>query len=86
MENNFSDNASQHRFELKVGREIAFADYRKDDGNLHIVHVEAPLALRGTGSASKLMQEIFDTAKLQHLNIVPICGYAASWLRQHSPS
>ena len=52
----FTENAAKHRFEYRVGDQIAFANYRKNDGTLYIDYVEAPPELRGTGAASQLMQ------------------------------
>lgn len=78
-------NITSNRLELTVDDHIVFADYRLDGSTLYIDHVEAPEALRGKGAAGKLMQEIVNYAKEQSLEIVPICGYAASWLQHQMP-
>ena len=83
MENAITDNTAKSRFELPVGAHTAYADYDNKAGVLHIKYVFAPEALRGTGAASHLMAGIADTARAQNLKILPICGYAASWLRKH---
>lgn len=82
-EKTFSDNADESRFELSVDGKIVFADYRRQNGQLFIDHVEAPQALRGTGAASALMQDIMKEAQAKNMKVVPICGYAAAWLRKH---
>jgi len=79
----FSDNAKEKRFEYKVGDHTAHADYRLEGKTLFIDFVEAPPELQGTGAAGKLMQNIVDTAGKQGLTIVPICGYAVSWMRKN---
>lgn len=79
----FKDNSARSRFELSRDGHVAFADYALSGQTLTIRYVEAPPALRGTGAAGELMQHIADKAKAEHLNIVPICGYAAAWLRKH---
>lgn len=81
----FSDNKAANRFELNVGGEIAFANYRVEGKTLYIDYVEAPHSLRGTGAAGRLMEHIVTIAKSNNYEIVPICGYAASWLRRHRP-
>lgn len=77
------DDANQ-RFELEIDGQIVFSNYRLEGQTLYIDHVEAPVALRGTGAAGKLMQAIKEHAQKQSYEIVPICGYAASWLKRHA--
>ncbi len=79
----FIDNTENGRFEYRTDGGISFATYRRQEGRLYIDHVEAPPALRGTGAAGKLMQYITETASAENLTIVPICGYAAAWLKKH---
>ena len=81
--NQFTDNKQQNRFELNVNGEIAFADYHRDNDTLTIKYVEAPVSLRGTGTASALMKHIANFAEQNDLKIIPICGYAASWLKRN---
>lgn len=85
MEEKFFDNAARNRFEYHAGGGITYANYRRQDGTLYIDHVEAPPALRGKGTAGKLMEHIAARAREEQLAIVPVCGYAASWLRRHNP-
>lgn len=77
------DNAARHRYELTVGEHIAFANYRRRDDIIDILHVEAPEPMRGTGAAGQLMQGIVAAAQKENMKINPTCGYAASWLRRH---
>lgn len=86
MDTQFSDNTDSHRFEYHTGGGVAFADYRRQDGTLYIDYVFAPPELRGTGAAGKLMEYIAVKARKEGLTIIPICGYAASWLRRHEDS
>lgn len=76
------NNIESSRFELEVNGQIVFAEYRRDADVLTIDYVEAPVELRGTGAAAKLMTEIAEMAKKEKLQIVPICGYAAAWLKR----
>ena len=77
------DNIARHRFEIGEGAEVVFADYRREADRLFIDHVEAPPALRGTGAAGPLMEAIVELARAEGRAIIPICGYAAAWLRRH---
>jgi len=79
----FRDNPAQSRFELDENGATVIADYRRKDKTLYIDFVEAPPALRGTGAAGRIMSAIMDTARREGLEVVPICGYAASWISRH---
>ncbi len=77
------DNENLDRFEMAEDGEVVFADYRRSAGRLYIDHVEAPVALRGSGAAGRLMALIAEHARDTNVEIVPICGYAAAWLKRH---
>ena len=83
MENKITDNAAQSRYELIEQGHTAYADYRKEQGALYIKYVFAPTELRGSGAAGRLMDAVAGFARAENLKIMPICGYAASWLRKH---
>ena len=72
-----------NRFELDEDGHTAYADYRLDDGILRINFVFAPEELRGSGAAGRLMEEIAAHARAENMKILPVCGYAAAWLRKH---
>lgn len=77
------DNVTQGRFELRIGDQVAFARYRREPGRLVITYVYAPPVLRGTGAADRLMAGVAGEARSGGERIVPLCGYARSWLHRH---
>ncbi len=79
-----TENAARRRFELAEAGEIAFADYRRDAGRLVIPHVEAPVSLRGTGAAGRLMEGVLSIARKEGLRVIPLCSYAAAYIRRHA--
>ena len=83
MSETFQDNRDASRFELQVGDLMAWADYHRRDGRLVIPHVEAEMALRGTGASGRLMEQVALAARAEGAKIVPLCSYAAAWLRRH---
>lgn len=78
-----TDNPAKSRFELDVNGLTVFATYRRDGSTLYIPYVEAPPSLRGTGAAGRLMEGVMAAARAEGLTVVPICGYAANWIRRH---
>ena len=77
------DNETARRFELDEDGHTAFATYRRTDNIVTIPHVEAPEALRGKGTASRLMEGIATLARANGFKIVPTCPYAVAWFRRH---
>ena len=77
------DNAALSRFELAVGDQVVFANYRRQQGVLVITYVYAPPPLRGTGAAGRLMEAVALHAQAEGSRIVALCGYARAWLRRH---
>jgi predicted GNAT family acetyltransferase len=77
------DNTAQSRFELVEQGHTAYANYRLEGPVLAIKYVFSPEELRGQGTAGRLMEGIAKKASAENLKIMPICGYAASWLRKH---
>ena len=77
-----TDNTARHRFELEEDGKLAFADYRLSDGKLILPHVEADPALRGQGTAGRLMQGVLAHAREHGLKVVPLCGYASAFMRR----
>ena len=80
----FRDNVEENRFEWSENGELAVADYYAQGGALVLPHVEAAMALRGTGAAGRLMQGVTDHARARNLKLVPRCGYAVAWFRRHA--
>lgn len=78
------DNQQQQRLELSEDGKLAFADYTIADGVMSIHHVEADPALRGKGTAGRLLKGVAAYAEERSLKIHPICGYARTWLLRHS--
>lgn len=78
-----TDNVPQNRFELVEEGQTAFATYRRQGDILVIAHVEAPMALRGKGTAGRLMAGIVEHARAHALKLEPRCSYAVAWLRRH---
>ncbi len=77
------DNTAQNRFELTEQGQTAFADYRIHGEKVVIPHVEAPMALRGTGTAGRLMTGVLELIRERGQKIVPVCPYAAAFIRRH---
>lgn len=76
------DNTAASRYELDIDGETVFASYRRSGDTLTLLWVEAPPTLRGSGAAGRLMKLLGQEATANKWSIVPVCGYAAAWLRR----
>ena len=71
MTNNVHDNTERHRFELEADGHIAFANYKRADGVLTMLHTEVPKALEGRGIGSTLIRGVLDAARSEGLKVDP---------------
>jgi predicted GNAT family acetyltransferase len=77
------DNTARSQYEMDVAGQTVFARYRRQDGQTLILHVEAPVNLRGSGAADRLMRSIVALAASQGTKLVPLCSYAVAWMKRH---
>lgn len=77
------DNREKHRFELDVGREIAFANYRLTPSTVIITHTETPRALRGRGIASELIKGALELIRTDGKKVIAGCGFVVDYLDNH---
>jgi len=83
MSDDIIDNTALSRFELAEGGHVAYADYQRQGSTLVIPYVFAPPALRGMGTAGRLMEGVLAAARRDGMKVTPICGYAAAYIRRH---
>jgi predicted GNAT family acetyltransferase len=77
------DNKALSRFELDVEGGLAFANYRTTPVAVIITHTETPLALRGHGVASQLVQGALALIRADGRKVIAGCGFVADYLRKH---
>lgn len=91
MDQNLNDiavinNEEAHRFEANVNGLRALLTYRRFPDKIIIIfdHTEVPPPLEGKGLAAKLTRTALDFARANHLRVVPLCPYVATYIRRHS--
>ena len=83
MSNTVRDNAERHRFELGLDGHTAFAEYRRADGVLTVMHTEVPKELNGRGIGSALVRGLLDIARAEGSKVKPLCPFVASYMDKH---
>jgi predicted GNAT family acetyltransferase len=78
------DNKTKSRFELDVGNEVAFANYRLAPSTVIITHTETPQSLRGRGIASELVKGALELIRVDGNRVIAGCGFVVDYLRKHS--
>ncbi len=77
------DNTDAHRFEVKLGDDTAFAEYRLQPGQIVLPHTVVPPAFEGKGVAGALARYAFDYARTAGLKVVPTCPFMSAWVKKH---
>lgn len=71
------------RFEVCLEGHIAYLEYELNGKDIEITHTVVPALLEGKGIASALMKQALNYAERQHLNVVPICSFAVTYMHRH---
>jgi hypothetical protein len=83
MATSVRDNRDRSRFELDVGSEVAFANYRLTPSAIIITHTETPRALRGRGIASELVKGALELIRSDGKKVIAGCGFVVDYLDKH---
>ena len=79
------DNPERSRYEAWAdGEVVGFAQYRRGNGRIAIVHIEVDAAHEGTGVGSQLASVALDDARRRELAVLPACPFVAEYIRRHS--
>lgn len=76
-------NPNEKRFETWIDGKLSKLDYIEDGKNFVITHVGVQPEFRGDGVAGKITQVGLEYAKANSLRVVPMCSYAAAYIRRH---
>jgi predicted GNAT family acetyltransferase len=77
------NNTNAHRFELHSGELMARLDYRLENRTIVLVHTEVPAEFAGLGVGAKLVKAALEYARQSGLAVVPLCSFAAAYLRRN---
>jgi uncharacterized protein len=76
-------NESNHTFEVWIHGHLSKLDYIQDGKNFVITHVGVYPELRNQGIAAKIVEVGLEYAKQNSLRVVPMCSYAAAFIRRN---
>lgn len=76
-------NEAEHRFEVWIDGLLSKLDYIQDGKNFVISHVGVHPELRNQGIAGKIVQAGLEYARQNSLRVIPMCSYAAAYIRRN---
>jgi predicted GNAT family acetyltransferase len=76
-------NPGMNRFETWLDGYLSKLDYIQDGKNFVITHVGVHPELRGHGVAGRLVEVSLEYAREKSLRVIPMCSYAAAFMRRH---
>jgi uncharacterized protein len=76
-------NPDEKRFETVIDGKLSKLDYIQDGRNFVITHVGVHPELRGGGVAGKIVQTGLEYAREHSFRVIPMCSYAAAYIRKH---
>ena len=76
-------NPGENRFETIIDGNLSKLDYLQNGRNFVITHVGVHPSLRGQGVAGKIVQAGIEYARENAFRVVPMCSYAAAYIRRH---
>ena len=85
MQVTVTDAAEQHRYEGRVGGELAaIAEYIRTAELVVFTHTEVLPGHEGRGIASALVHQALDDVRRQGVKVLPLCPFVAAWMQRHA--
>ena len=76
-------NRANHTFEVLIDGQLSKLDYIQDGKNIVITHVGVYPGHRGQGVAAKIVEAGLQYARENSLRVIPMCSYAAGYIRRN---
>lgn len=77
------NNEAKGRFEVVLGDEVAFAEYRLLKTGIMFPHTVVPPAFEGRGIGGKLVRAGMEFARQRGEKVLPTCTFFAGYIKNH---
>jgi len=78
-----TNDESLNRLEVSVDGGLGVLRYQIARDTMWLLHVQVPQEAQGHGVASQLTRTALELAKERGLKVVPVCSFAATYIRRH---
>ncbi len=75
------NNKEKHRFEVNLGTDIAYMEYRFQSGTQVLMHTYVPEKYRGKGNAAKFIQEVLDIVRKSRKQVMVNCAAVSRFIK-----
>ena len=80
---NVVNNKEQQRFELNLGTDIAYMEYRFQNKTKVLMHTYVPEKYRGKGNAMKFIQQVLDDLRKAKAQVMVNCEAVSRFIKEH---
>ena len=77
------NNAEAGRFEVRLGDEVAFAEYRLLASGILFPHTLVPEVLEGKGVGGAMVRAAMAFARARGEKVIPVCPFVAGYIAKH---
>jgi predicted GNAT family acetyltransferase len=77
------NNEAAGRFEVRLGEDVAFTEYRLLASGILFPHTEVPPAFEGRGVGSALVRAGMAFARERGQKVMPVCTFVAGYIARH---
>lgn len=76
-------NIADHRFEIQVGKYMAFIEYKQNGNTVTLVHTEVEPELEGKGAGTAVIEKTLNYIEKNNLKLIPICPFVKAYIQHH---
>ena len=80
---NVVNNKDKHRYELNLGTDIAYMEYRFQNDTKVLMHTYVPEKYRGKGNALKFIQQVLDDIRKAKSQVMVNCAAVSRFIKDH---
>ena len=80
---NVVNNKEKQRFELNLGTDIAYMEYRFQNGTKVLMHTYVPEKYRGKGNASRFIQQVLDDLRKAKTKVMVNCAAVSRFIKEN---
>lgn len=77
------NNKEKQRFELNLGTDIAYMEYRFQNNVKVLMHTYVPEKYRGKGNALKFIQQVLDDLRKAKTKVMVNCAAVSRFIKEH---
>jgi len=77
------NNHEARQYEYRIGDLRPHIEYKIKEGDIYLTHTRVPHQLQGQGIGKQLVEDVLQDISDKNLKIVPLCGFAATYMRKN---